>query len=554
MFSFNAKKYKTELRKILEELQDLLNQKELNGDILRTVLKKYPKDNKGLFSKDQLLKGYSFLIKKKELVPSGELKDFLTTKPTRTISGVAPVTVLTKPYTCPGNCIYCPDVSSMPKSYIPSEPGAQRALLNKFDPYTQVYNRLLALNRIGHAIDKVELIVIGGTWSVYPEAYQIWFIEQLFKALNEFKASENFIKPKESEQSEFKSNSTWQTLETQHAINEKALCRCVGLSLETRPDCIDEEEIKRMRRLGGTKVQIGVQNLDDSVLRANKRGHTTKQIYEAFLLLRKAGFKIQAHWMPNLYKSSVKCDKKGYRKLWESGLHPDEIKIYPTSVIKDTELYNLYKSGQYTTYTVKKLKDVIKTAMLDTPRYCRITRVIRDIPKQEIEAGSDITNLRQIIHKEMKEEGGRCECIRCREIRGEKFTKSELSKELIKYKTQIGIDYFLSFKTPSDKIVGFLRLSVPNERIRKEHFIEELTDAAIIREIHVYGEAAVIGESDDTTPQHLGLGKELINWAEQIAIENYLSKISVISAVGTRQYYQKRNFERGSLYMHKELS
>jgi elongator complex protein 3 len=554
MFSFDTKKYKTELRQILEELQDLVSQKELDGDILRTVLKKYPRDNKGLFSKDQLLKGYKLLIKKKELKPSEKLKDFLTTKPTRTISGVAPVTVLTKPYTCPGTCIYCPDVSSMPKSYIPSEPGAQRALLNKFDPYTQVYNRLLALNRIGHAIDKIELIVIGGTWSVYPENYQIWFIEQLFRALNEFKKTEEFIKPKESKQVELQSNSTCQTLETQHLINVSSLCRCVGLSLETRPDCVDEEEIERMRHLGATKVQIGVQNLDDSVLDANKRGHTTNEIYKAFKLLRKAGFKIQAHWMPNLYKSSVECDKKGYKKLWNSKLHPDEIKIYPTSVIKQTELYDLYESGEYKPYTITQLKDVIKTAMLDTPRYCRITRVIRDIPEQEIEAGSKITNLRQIIHKEMKKDGVRCECIRCREIRGGKFSRAKLNKELIKYETQVGTDYFLSFITPSDKIVGFLRLSVPDVKLRKKHFIEELADTAIIREIHVYGEAAVIGESDDATPQHMGLGKKLIDWAEQITVKNDLSKISVISAVGTRQYYKKRGFKRGSLYMHKKLS
>jgi elongator complex protein 3 len=311
-----------------------------------------------------------------------------------------------------------------------------------------------------------------------------------------------------------------------------------------------------MRRLGATKIQIGIQNLDNEILMKNKRGHGIEEIHSAFKLLRLAGFKIQAHWMPNLYSSTVKKDIGNYKKLWRNnskGLHPDEIKIYPTSVIKGTKLFELCERGEYKPFTLKQLKAVLKQALIDTPRYCRISRVIRDIPQQEIEAGSKVTNLRQIIHQEMEKTGQKCECIRCREIRDKDYSMSQLSKEQIIYKTNSSTEYFLSFKTPEDNIVGFLRLCLPNAKLNQNHFISELKDSAIIREIHIYGQSREIGDRSGIAPQHKGLGKRLIDWAQIITIKNDLHKLSVISAVGTRKYYEKRGFEKGLLYMHKNL-
>jgi elongator complex protein 3 len=549
MFEFNPEKYQNQIKSILQDLKGIPDNK-LNGDTLRSTLKKYPKDGKELFSKNQLLSGYKLLLNENLIKSSEKLETFLTTKPTRTVSGVAPVTVLTKPYPCPGNCIYCPDVSNMPKSYIPSEPGAQRAALNNFDPYTQTYNRLLALNRIGHSTDKIELIIIGGTWSAYKRDYQIWFVKECFRALNTFTPAREFYKRNYP----VKEKTEWKELIKQHKKNETAKSRCVGLSIETRPDCITEKEVLKMRKLGATKVQIGIQSLDHDVLTANKRGHNIAEIQKAFRLLRTAGFKIQAHWMPNLYKSNPETDLTGYRELWTSHYHPDEIKIYPTSVIKDTELYNLYQSGRYAPYTQKQLEELLEKFMLATPRYCRITRVIRDIPEQEIEAGSKTTNLRQVVHQNMSDKGVKCECIRCREIRDSEFHREDLEPELLKFTTSIGTDYFLSYKTKSDKIAAFLRLTIPKKKNRKTNFIEDLLESSIIREIHVYGVSTAIGDKDTETPQHEGLGKKLINWSQEITKNHGINNIAVISAVGTRRYYAKRGFKRSSLYMTKELN
>jgi elongator complex protein 3 len=258
--------------------------------------------------------------------------------------------------------------------------------------------------------------------------------------------------------------------------------------------------------------------------------------------------------MPNLYKSNPETDLAGYKKLWTYHYHPDEIKIYPTSVIKNTELYNLYQSGRYTPYTQIQLEELLEKFMLATPRYCRITRVIRDIPEQEIEAGSKTTNLRQVVHQNMSHKGVKCECIRCREIRDTEFHREDLEPELLKFTTSIGIDYFLSYKTKSDIIVAFLRLTIPKKKNRKANFIKDLLESSIIREIHVYGVSTAIGDKDTETPQHEGLGKKLINWSQEITRNHGINNIAVISAVGTRRYYAKRGFKRSSLYMTKELN
>jgi elongator complex protein 3 len=324
--------------------------------------------------------------------------------------------------------------------------------------------------------------------------------------------------------------------------------------LETRPDFITENEIIRMRKLGATKVQIGVQALDDKILELNRRGHTVNDTKEAFRLLRTSGFKIHAHIMPNLYGSNLKRDIDDYKKLWSKEFSPDELKIYPTSILPDTELHELYQKGDYKPYTEDELLEYFTKALPHTPRFVRLTRIIRDIPSDEIVAGNKATNFRQIAEQRIEELGLKIEDIRSREIKGEEISWDDIEEEIATYKTSISTEYFISYKTKvDDKICGFLRLSIPKKGVSKNNFIEELRDSSIIREVHVYGTSVNIGEDSEGQPQHLGLGKELIKRAEEISKENGFKRISVISAIGTRKYYEKRGFERGELYMNKAL-
>ncbi len=298
--------------------QKIENTKTWRVNSLQTILKKYPKGGKGLYRHDDLVKAYRELVKKNEIKSSKKIEERIRMKPTRTQSGVATVTVLMRPFMCPGMCIFCPNEPNMPKSYIASEPGAQRALTYKFDPYLQTYNRIKALQDIGHNTEKIELIILGGTCSVYPEEYIIWFVKRCFDAMNSFNG-------KTYEADNGIEGITWEQLEQAQHINESTVCRNVGLVLETRPDYITKEEVIRFRRLGATKIQIGLQSLDDDILNLNLRGHTTKESKRAFELLRLAGFKIHAHWMPNLYGSNVKKDIKDFKKLWSKEYSPDEL-------------------------------------------------------------------------------------------------------------------------------------------------------------------------------------------------------------------------------------
>lgn len=540
-YKFEPEKYKETLKPLLEEIRNL---KDWDNESLRQIQSKYPKAKKYMFSKNDLIRGYRFLVKTGQINSSKTILGRIKMKPIRTMSGVAPVTVLTKPWPCPGNCIYCPNEPDMPKSYLESEPGAQRAAALKFDPYLQVQRRIQALQNIGHNTEKVELIVLGGSWSSYPKNYQRWFIKRCFDALND--PTEETPKTEEAETS-------WENLNKQQKINESAKHKCIGLSLETRPDLINQEEIVRMRRLGCTKVQIGVQSLNDKILAKNLRGHTAKETREAFELLRLAGFKIHAHWMVNLYGATPQKDLKDFEKFWTKNFRPDELKIYPTAIIENTQLNELYKQEKYKPYPEKKLIDLLAKMKLSVPPYCRITRVIRDIPSQEILAGNKKTNLRQIVQNHMEKQGKKCRCIRCREIRSKKIAEEKLVLKVDEYNTSISTEYFISFTTEKNKIAGFLRLSIPTKKDRENHFIEELVNSAIIREVHVYGQVVGIGKEEEGKAQHLGLGKRLIKKAEEIAKEKGVDKIAVISAIGTRNYYRKRGFTLESLYMGKKL-
>lgn len=465
----------------------------------------------------------------------------------RTISGVTPVTVLTKPYNCPGNCIYCPSEEGFPKSYLSSEPGAQRALANKFHPYLQVFNRLVAYKNIGHPTDKVELIVLGGTWSYYTKEYQRWFILNCFKAMNDYNGQTESIDVEKYEDKE--KEVSWEEVFNEQKINETKQSRCVGMSLETRPDYVSKEEVQRMRKLGATKVQIGVQSLSNKILRMNKRGHTVRKTEEAFNLLRIAGFKIQAHFMPNLYGSSPKKDIKNFKKLFNKRFRPDELKIYPCSLIEGTDLMNLRKKNLWEPYSEETLSYVLENLLMLTPRYCRITRVIRDISSDDIVEGNKKTNFRQIVEKSLKEKGLKPKDIRYREIRGEEVDIQDLSLNITRYKTKVSEEIFLEYVTKEDKIAGFLRLSLP----KVDSLFNELRNSSIIREVHVYGQSLEIGSQKQGKAQHTGLGTKLIQKAEEISKDKGFKKISVISSIGTRKYYEKFGYILGSLYQTKDL-
>lgn len=547
-YAFDPKKYEIELLGIFNEISQT---KTWESTSLRKVQTKFPKNKNGIFSKNDLVKGYEYLVGMGKLVDSEDLLDKIRMKPIRTLSGVAPVTVLTKPWPCPGKCIYCPNEENMPKSYIASEPGAQRAVSLNFDPYLQTSLRIQSLEKIGHNAEKVELIVLGGSWSAYPENYRKWFIKRCFEAMNDANDLENL--KKNGERTE-ESKISWEELEEQQKRNENALHRCVGLSLETRPDLISCEEVINLRKYGATKIQLGVQSLNNKILRLNLRGHTQKNTKQAFELLRLGGFKIHAHWMVNLYGSSLKREIKDFKKLWTKGFCPDELKIYPTEIIPNTKLAELWQKGEYKPYDTTELISLVAKMKLLVPYFCRITRIIRDIPSQEIAGGNKVSNLRQDIHEYLAKNGKKCGCIRCREIKELEVEERDLSLRVDKYVTSVSKEYFLSFVTTKDQIAGFLRLSLFSKKWAKNHFITELRNSAIIREIHVYGEVVGVGKERTGKAQHLGLGKRLLEKAEQIARENKMD-LAVISAVGTREYYANRGFEMesGDLYMHKKL-
>lgn len=580
---FDSEKYQSQILGIFNAVSALYlarGEKTMSDKMLwhkmQQILREFPKDGNTFFSRDEIISGFKWLAEKKTIKLDQELVELIRLKPTRTISGVATVTVLTKPFPCPGNCIFCPNDIRMPKSYIASEPGAQRAGRNSFDPYLQTYNRLLALESIGHNISKIELIVLGGTWSFYPEDYQIWFIKRCYDALNDFgiidrrntTAGIDFTDTLATATKAVKYNqlvttnnfeqqaetTSWDELFKAQRINETAICRNVGLVLETRPDYLTAKEVIRLRKLGATKIQIGIQSLNDEILEANKRGTTVAQIKNAFKLLRLAGFKIHGHMMPNLYKATPESDLADYQLLFSEDFAPDELKIYPTSVIKGTLLYELAESGDYRPYDTTELIELLKKFFLITPRYCRLTRVVRDIPSQEISVGNKITNLRQIVELQMQQEQQACQCIRCREIKSKQVAWQDIDLEEIIYETTVTTEYFISYKTKKqDKICGFLRLAIVKPDAMKDLPINELNNTAIIREVHVYGKVTDFGKKALDHTQHLGIGTALELRAEEIAKANKLDKISVISAIGTREYYRKLGFELAELYMHKHL-
>lgn len=535
----------------------------------------------------------------------------LQAKPRRTASGVATITVLTKPWPCSGACVFCPSDIRMPKSYLADEPACQRAERCWFDPYLQVAARLRTLTNMGHVTDKVELIVLGGTWSDYPESYRIWFISELFAALNakdseraveverrrawyesqgRLREAEDLARACEPLQrrinageiayneawkeryrneppspSESDPASLWNTLHDAHRINEGAAHRVVGLVVETRPDLIDNASCRELRALGCTKVQIGIQSLRDDVLAANGRGITAERIAGAMACLRRWGFKSHVHFMANLLGATPAGDIADYARLVsDPAFLPDEVKLYPCALVESAQLTKAYEEGRWVPYTEEELVEVLAADVAATPPWTRISRMIRDISADDIVAGSKKANLRQVVDGHLAQAQTPVAEIRSREISVEGVASATLTLETLAYETATTEERFLQWIGPDGRIAGFLRLSLPKPMGRSTDAAapegaspSEAAGApslfdAMIREVHVYGKVAALHEAGEGA-QHGGLGRKLVEEACRQATEASFGAVNVISAVGTRAYYRALGFEDAELYQRRTL-
>jgi len=537
--------------KIIQNFLEYLIEKKIKDKQKIEILKKkFSKKFKvPLFSNSELLKAYQKLKNSGRLKKSKEIEKILKKRPIRSLSGIVNISVLTKPYFCPGKCIFCPIEENFPKSYLSGEPAADRARTLNFDPFLQVKTRVQNLQEIGHFTDKIELRIIGGTWSVYPIDYRYWFVKECFLAAN------NKIKKQKRKIKENLFQLKKELLKEQKK-NEKAKNRIVGISIETRPDFISENEVKILRELGVTMVEMGVQNVFDEILEKNQCGFSSEKISEATKILKDAGFKILYHLMPNLPGSDLEKDEKMFEIVFHDGrFKPDWIKIYPTVVVKGAKLYQIWKEGNYKPYSDEELIEFLIKIKTNLPRWVRIARIMRDIPAKKIEAGCKISNLRQKIQEIMKKRKLKCKCIRCREVR-ENYNPGEkiyLFRE--DYDASEGKEIFLSFENKNrSKLFSFLRLRIPSQIFSgKKHFLPVLENSAIIREIKTLGELVPIGEKG-FSPQHRGLGKKLIKEAEEIAKKEFkVKKVAVISGVGARDYWRKLNYKLKESYMIKKI-
>jgi elongator complex protein 3 len=486
---------------------------------------------------------------------------FIITKPTRTLSGVTPLAIMTSPEKCPhGKCIMCPGgpdshYGDVPQSYTGKEPATMRGIRNKFDPYLQVFNRLEQYSLLNQSSDKVELIVMGGTFPARDKEYQEEFVMYALKAMNDFgdeffgenglkfdKFKEFFELPGEMTDErtrnihkkilKLKGSSS---LVKEQDRNEKTKIRCVALCIETRPDYGKKEHGLEMLRLGCTRVELGIQSVDDDVLEKIERGHSVADTAESIKDLRDLGFKISAHYMPGL--PGVKDELEEMKKLFsDERFKPDMIKLYPCIITKGTKAYEMWEKGEFEPITTGQAAELIVKFKKYVPEYCRIQRIQRDISGKEIEAGVDMTNLRQHIHNGWNVT---CRCIRCREVgRAKKLGSVRL--EVMEYNASEGKEYFISVVDEFDNLYGFCRLRFPSDR----------DDESIVRELHVYSTAVNVGGKSEKSFQHRGLGKRLMAKAEELSKGR---KVVVISGIGVREYYRKIGYVREGFYMVKEV-
>lgn len=541
---------------------------------------------------DKLSKKELFKIKR-DLAKKYALKDIpndvdiylntgikIQTKPVRTISGVAPLALMTAPFACPhGKCVYCPGgpnsaFGDVPQSYTGKEPSTMRGIRNFYDPYLIVFNRLEQFVATGHMPQKTEVIVQGGTFPALPKEYQEDFITYALKAMNDFgdefyengevnldKFKEFFELPGKigdgvrtqhihEKERKLKANST---LETEQKRNETSMIRCIALCIETKPDWCFEEHIDEMLRLGTTRVEMGVQCLRDDVMKLTHRGHNLADVKKATELMKNSLLKVGYHMMPGLPGMTKQMDNEDHKELFSNHDYmPDALKIYPTTVMKGTGLYGMWKAGKYSPISTEDAADIVSDAMRFVPKWCRVMRVQRDIPSTVIDAGPNMTNMRQLVEKKIKEKGIIERDIRAREPRNKKIDWKSVKLLREDYESSGAKEIFLSFEdTKNDFLVGFCRLRI----IPKSHRPEIPPNSAGIRELHVYGSAVAIGEEGTKgEAQHKGLGKKLMAEAERIAKEEFnCKKILVISGIGVREYYKKLGYQRDGPYMSKNL-
>ena len=471
------------------------------------------------------------------------LLPILRRKATRTISGVTIVAVMTKPYACPQPepCAYCPGGPALgsPQSYTGHEPAAMRGAQNSFDPYLQVKSRIEQLTAIGHKVDKVEVIVMGGTFPATPLEYQTWFIQRCLDAIT---------------------GKTSASLEEAKANAETSHLRNVGITVETRPDWAKQPHIDAMLDMGVTRIEVGVQNPDDEIYRLVGRTHTVADVQEATRVAKDAGLKIVYHTMPGMPGSNPQKDIAAFKRVFtDSAFKPDMIKIYPCLCIAGTKANEWHQKGTYTPYTTEQAAALIAEIKTFIPPWIRVMRVQRDIPSHLILAGVKKSNLRQLANERLQAQGGKCRCIRCREV-GHRMQIDHVKPDLEKVKIQSiyydaseGKEIFISAEDrENDVLLGYLRLRVPSAKAHRP----EITalPSAIVRELHVYGQLVPVGKHSAAAWQHKGFGADLLKEAERISCDNFgVKKLLVISALGTRRYYMRFGYERDGVYVSKKL-
>ncbi|MWG36759.1 tRNA uridine(34) 5-carboxymethylaminomethyl modification radical SAM/GNAT enzyme Elp3 [Halomarina oriensis] len=471
-----------------------------------------------------------------------DLEPVLRRKPVRTASGVSPIAVMTSPHMCPhGKCLYCPGGPASEfdssQSYTGHEPAAARGVQNDYDPYGMVTLRLEQLREIGHPVDKAELIVMGGTMTARSHDYQEHFVKRCLEAMNDYDVEKEPEPAQDESFAQDPADYEFRYLEDVIAENETADVRNIGTTFETKPDWCDPEQIDRMLALGGTKVEVGVQTTYERINREMHRGHGIQASVDANRRLRDAGFKVGFHMMPGQPGMTKEMCLQDFRELFEStDWRPDYLKIYPTLVVRGTRTYDMWRRDEYDPLTNEEAAELVAEIKSMIPKYTRLQRVQRDIPADFIDAGVWKSNLRQLARKRMDEHGWTCDCIRCREVGMNDESPESVELDTLTYEVCGGTEQFISYEDPEkDLLVGFCRLRFPNDPVRRE-----LENAAIVRELHVYGNEVGVGLDSDDDFQHKGFGKRLLGEAERRARDAGFDKLAVISGIGVRQYYREK--------------
>lgn len=546
-----------EIEKITNIIYELNEYKIENKKEFKQILDKLGRKNKLIPSKMKILTIYRLMASKNEIIYRDEIVTFLRKKIVRSLSGVVVITVFTSPFpetskgvqnfSCEYDCHYCPKEPDQPRSYLLNEPGVKRANNNNFISTEQFWDRAKTYILMGHPLDKIELIISGGTFSSYPREYITTFIRDLFYAAN---VGYEKICGKEIRENN-------KTIEEEQLINQnESLIKIIGITIETRPDRINSKEILYLRFLGITRVQIGVQHIDDRVLNRINRKCKNKHTIQAIKLLKECGFKVDIHLMPDLPApldlkpdEMIELDREMFNTILEKQEYQaDQWKIYPCETVPWTEIEKWYKEGIYKPYSENsnKLIELLLEVKQKIKPWIRLNRIIRDIPTTYILGGNMNVSMRNDLSNIMLKNNLTCRCIRCREIKNQEINLTDFNIIVRDYIASDGIEYFISWENSSETLLGFLRLRFndPKKKNAEHEIFPELNNCSLIRELHIYGQ--VINHTHDNIGsgvQHLGLGKALINKAIEISKENNINKIAVISGVGVRNYYIKQGFE-----------